>query len=180
MVMTTPAVALFVALGLWQLGEVLRLVSVRPQLRSGLAALVLLALAIQNGYFYLVEYPRNYYFMDRNGEVAMQAALQLDELGPNYGLYLFGEPHVFVDFPTTVFLAPYNIRKDLVESTLNELGIPAGEGALFVAIPENEQMLMQASQRFPGGDFSMVMRKTILGEVLYYSYTLQPATSDRP
>jgi 4-amino-4-deoxy-L-arabinose transferase-like glycosyltransferase len=180
MLMTTSAVALFVGLGIWQIIEVLRLISVRPRLRNGLAAALLLVLIVENGYFYLVEYPREVYFQDRNAEVAQHAAEQVAELGPNYGLYLLGAPHVFSGFPTSVFLAPDNPKYDPGAETIEEVSIPAGQGAFFAAIPENEALLDEIAGEFPGGERETFMRLAVPGEVLYYTYTLRPATSARP
>lgn len=180
LVMTGPAVALFVALGLWRLTEALRQISVRAQLRTGLAVALLLVMAVENVLFYLVEYPNNYYFQDRNGEVAMHAGLEVDELGPNYTLYLLGAPHVFASFPTITFVAPDNLRFDAVAETLSQVIIPAGHGAFFVAIPENEGLLAEVARRFPGGDGATLMRQSVPGETLYHTYTVAPQSTSQP
>jgi hypothetical protein len=180
LVMTGPAVALLFALGLWQLIEVLRTISVPVQIRNTVAGLVLLVLTFENGYFYLFTYPSNHYFADRNAEVGIHDALQVAELGHDYALYLLGAPHVFVEFPLTAFLAPDNIRQDLTADSLSQVTIPAGQGALFVAIPENAELLPQVEEVFPGGMHSTLMRPSTPEEILYHSYTLEPAASNRP
>jgi hypothetical protein len=180
LVMTGPAVALFVGLGLWQVIEMLRMLSLKAHLRTAITVGLLLFLTLENGIFYLVEYPRNYYFSDRNAEVATHAGQQASDLGANYGLYMFGAPHVFSGFPTTEFLAADNPRHDPDALALDDLTIPAGEGAFFVAIPENEALLDEVILRFPGGERSTLMRLPNPDEVLYYTYTVAPQGSSRP
>ena len=175
MVMTGPAVALFVALGLWQLVEVLARINPAARWRTVLMLIVVILLTLENGMFYFGEYRANDYFKDANGELAMEAGLQLGELGRNYSLFLIGHPRVFSDFPTLAFIAPDNEKYDLNPEELDGLlNLAINQGAIFVAIPENMEALAQIEQRFPGGTSQVIPRKTTENEILYYAYIVPP------
>ena len=173
MVMTGPAVALFLAIGLWQLGQVLERTGISLSWRNLATMALVLFLTAEHASFYFGEYRNHYYFEDPNGELALEAGQQLHQLGPDYALRLLGAPRVFADFPTLTFLAPNN---DIANLNLDELGaftLPENQGVLFAAIPENMDALDIIEDRFPGGTRQSIPRKT-KNEILYYAYILPP------
>jgi len=173
-IMTTPAVALFVALGLWQLGQVLERIGVSAPRRMLASLAVVSILAIENGFFYFGEYRSHYYFGDPSGELALEVGQQLVQLGPAYSLRLMGAPRVFSDFPTLSFIAPQNDKANLTLDELETFALTADQGFLFAAIPENKDALDLIEQRFPGGTRNPVARRALKPEVLYYAYVLPP------
>lgn len=174
MVMTAPAVALFVGIGLWQLGEVLARLNVRPFVRASAVFALVAFLSLENGLFYFAEYRDNYYFQDASAELAMEAGLQLNDLGSNYSLFVLGYPRVYSDFPTLTFLAAENPKSNPTPEELESIFLLSGQGALFVVIPENVETLVLIQNRFPDGVLSTVQRKATENEVLYYSYVVAP------
>ncbi|MEX1248332.1 MAG: glycosyltransferase family 39 protein [Anaerolineales bacterium] len=174
MVMTAPAVALFVAIGLWQLGQVLERINISSARRTMVMFAIVLFLIIENGIFYFGEYRTNYYFQDPSGELAMEAGQHLRELGPDYSLLLLGYPRVFAGFPTLTFMAPENDKGDLSAEELENIVLPSNQGVLFVAIPENIDALELIEERFPGGMRQSILRKAKTSEILYYAYIIPP------
>jgi 4-amino-4-deoxy-L-arabinose transferase-like glycosyltransferase len=179
MVMSIPAIAIFLALGLQQVAECLNNLHVSAKLIKIFTVATLAILFFQGVFFYYGKYWSGFYFQDGNSELGMETGLQLHQLGPETNFYLFGRPRVFANFPTTAFLAPENQRVDLTSADIDTLFVPATESALFVAIPDNMADLMRVEERFPGGEWQVVERKT-KPEVLYYAYILESVAYSRP
>jgi hypothetical protein len=179
MVMSIPAIAIFLALGIQQVISTLENLRVLPKLVKTLTIATMTILFLQGIFFYYGEYWSGFYFQDGNSELGMEAGLQLRQLGPDYIYYLFGRPRVFANFPTTEFLAPENQRHDVFSDSVDTLIIPRDERTLFVAIPDNMADLIRVEERFPGGSWEVVERKT-KPEVLYYAYILEPVDHARP
>jgi len=179
MVMSIPAIAIFLALGVQQVVIALENLRFPQKLVNALMVSAMAILFLQGIFFYFGEYWSGFYFQDGNSELGMEAGLELRRLGPDYTYYLFGRPRVFANFPTTEFLAPENQRRDIFSDSINTLIISRNEGALFVAIPDNMADLIQVEERFPGGSWEIVERKT-KPEVLYYAYILEPVDHTRP
>lgn len=174
MVMTAPAVALLIALGLEQSLQLMqRLKLINHRWAVGLSVAAMVALLAQNLTFYFVDYRRDFLFQDANGELAMELGLQVQRLGPTYDLYLIGYPRVFVSFPTLPYLVPRNERRDLLPEEVPGFTLPAGRPALLAATPENRIWLEQIANHHPGGEWYQVQR-VVRPEVLYYAYRLGP------
>jgi 4-amino-4-deoxy-L-arabinose transferase-like glycosyltransferase len=174
LVMTTPAVALFLALGIYKFTDyILKLKIFNQRWQTIVNATLLVVLAIQNIGFYFGVYRYRGYFEDASGELGQQIGLELQQLGSNYDFYLFGEPRVFAAFPTTVFLAPDNGYFDLTSDTIDSSTLRPGKGNIFVAIPENRADLGTIALKYPGGTWETVQRG-YKQEVLYYAYLMRP------
>lgn len=170
LVMTSPAVAIFLALGIEEFSEILaRLKVITPRWQTIFGILLIVIIGVQNISFYFGVYRTKNYFEDASSELGQQIGLELRELGPNYDFYLFGLPRVFAAFPTVVFLAPENEMYDLDSNSIDGLTITEGDSAIFVAIPENIADLQRVAEKFPGGTWEEVPR-IFKVEVLYYAY----------
>ena len=112
-VMTIPAVAIFVAIGISELLDVLGHFRVTWPVRRLLGTLVVIGLVIHGAYYYFGPYRAGGFFDDANGEVAMQVGQRLAQLGPDYTLVMIGAPRMFSDFPTIPFVAPGSRRSDI-------------------------------------------------------------------
>jgi hypothetical protein len=174
LVMSLPAVAIFVGLGIYKFSDyLLKAKLINLQWQKIISAIIIVLLVGQNiGFYFGVYYYQNYN-EDANGELGQQTGLELQRLGTDYDLYLFGIPRVFAAFPTTVFLAPDNGLYDLTTDKIGSLTLRSGKGNIFVAIPENRANLTAIEQKFPGGKWEAVPRK-FKAEVLYYAYLLPP------
>jgi 4-amino-4-deoxy-L-arabinose transferase-like glycosyltransferase len=179
LVMTIPATALFIALGIWQIAKVLIHLKFKQSWVYSMIIALVVILAIQNLSFYFGTYREKYYNQDANGELAMEAGLELQQLGDKYDYYLFGVPRIFAEFPTTEFLAPKVEKFDLAAESIPELSFTPGRGAFVVAIPENQELLQQVKEKYPGGKWEIFPRKS-RDEVLYYAYILTPDQTNSP
>jgi 4-amino-4-deoxy-L-arabinose transferase-like glycosyltransferase len=175
LIMTAPAVAILLALGIEQfMGILARIRIVNTTWQAALSILVLVILGFQNIFFYFGVYRTANYFEDATGELTQFVGLELQKLGPDYDYYLFGLPRVFAAFPTVVFLAPKSGMYDVTGDSIDSMVVPPGRGALIVAIPENLTTLQLVAQRFPGGTWEEVPRVYKV-ETLYYAYILPPS-----
>jgi hypothetical protein len=174
LVMSLPAVAILVGLGIFKFTDyLLKIKLINLQWQKIVITLIILILIGQNiGFYFGVYYYQNYN-EDANGEIGQQTGLELQRLGTDYDLYMFGIPRVFAAFPTTVFLAPDNDLIDLTTDKIDSLTLRPGQGNIFVAIPENRADLTAIEQKFPGGTWESVPRR-FKAEILYYAYLLPP------
>jgi 4-amino-4-deoxy-L-arabinose transferase-like glycosyltransferase len=172
LIMTSPAVAIFIALGITQFFRILtqlNLLNLRWQAIFSVSLLVILGM--QNIAYYFGIYRYENYFQDATGEYAEVFGLELEKLGPNYDYYLFGLPRIFAAFPTIVFLSPENNMYDINRDMIDSLVLNPGKSNIFVAIPENRIDLERIKEIYPGGTWEEVGRRYRL-EVLYYAYIL--------
>jgi hypothetical protein len=172
LIMTAPAVALFLALGVNLVAILLdRLKIFAPRTSILVCACLVAILGMQNVATYFGPYRYQDYFEDATGELTQKIGLELQQLGPNYDYYLFGMPRIFAFFPTIDFLAPDNKTYDLTGEDIDSLVLNRGRSNIFVAIPENQAYLERIANKFPGGTMELVNRR-YKTEVLYYAYIL--------
>jgi 4-amino-4-deoxy-L-arabinose transferase-like glycosyltransferase len=174
LVMSLPAVAIILGLGIYEFSDhLLKMKLINLQWQKIISLIIVLILVGQNiGFYFGVYYYQNDN-EDANGELGQQTGLELQHLGSDYDLYLFGTPRVFAGFPTTVFLAPENAFYDLTTDKIDSLTLRPGKGDLFVAIPENRADLATIELKYPGGKWESVQRQ-FKQEVLYYAYLIPP------
>jgi hypothetical protein len=174
LVMSLPAVAIILGLGIYEFSDhLLKMKLINLQWQKIISLIIVMILVGQNiGFYFGVYYYQNDN-EDANGELGQQTGLELQHLGSDYDLYLFGTPRVFAGFPTTVFLAPENALYDLTTDKIDSLILRPGKGDLFVAIPENRADLATIELKYPGGKWESVQRQ-FKQEVLYYAYLIPP------
>ena len=173
LLMTTPAVALLLALGAYKILEYLQKFNLIKQ-RAFTPAMAALALILicQNVNYYMLTYRSNMYFQDANGEYAMEVGEIARSLGSNYRIFVLGEPRIFSSFPTMAFIAPDNPRTDLGAGSIGTFELPPGEKAAFFSIPENRALLAMIIEKYPGGETGHVFRKPKPDEMLFEYYVL--------
>jgi len=164
-------VAIFVAIGISKLLDILGPFQIALPLRMLLGALLVLGLAAYNAYYYFGPYRDGDYFHDENSEVAMQAGLRLADLGPDYTLVMLGAPNLFSDFPTIPFVAPGNHRVDLEPAMARDATLDGLLPAFLVATPDNLSALRTIARRFPGGEWETVQSKS-RPVTLYVGYVI--------
>lgn len=175
MLMTSPPVAIYMALGTFKVIEYLGQFRIVRERATNLAFLaVVFVISYQNINFYMGEYRQNMYFENANGELAMEAALMANELGEIHTFYLLGSPRIFSVFPTLPFLIPQSSRLDLTAEGIATLTLPPDRGVAFFAIPENSLLIEEVSQKFPGGQRGLIYRKPRPNEILFEYYILSP------
>lgn len=171
MIMTAPAVALFVALGLTTVRDVVARFQVPAAWLHAGAAAIMAVMVVQNALFYFGPYRSGHYFDDANAEVAMQVGTKLQALGPKYTLGMIGLPRMFSGFSTIPFMAPDNPRIDIQSADAATVDLSQNLPVLLAATPDNETALRILAQRYPGGTWESVGRMGV-NEALYFSYTV--------
>jgi hypothetical protein len=173
LLMTSPAVALFMALGAYKVVEYLQKFRILPErIILPIFALIAAIITVQHVNFYMVEYKNNLYFQDANGEYAMEVALMAKERGKDFQIFMLGAPRIFSGFPTVAFISPENPRLDLTAESIATLQLPPDSKAGFFAIPENRMLIDAISQKYPGGQRGLVYRKSNLNEILFEYYII--------
>jgi 4-amino-4-deoxy-L-arabinose transferase-like glycosyltransferase len=171
LLMTTPAVAVLMAVGLrTAFTQIERRKLIVERLFVPVCVVIVSAIAFQNIRFYLVEYRRQMYFQDTNAEFAMEVGLMARSFGDDCSLYLLGAPHVFASFPTFRYLAPRSVIIDLAAADADGLSRPAHTPAAFFAIAENRSLLADLKRKIPGGSGGIFYRKSRPGEILFEYY----------
>ncbi len=175
LLMTSPPVALFMALGMYKIAEYLQKFRLLPE-RVFIPVFFLVAAIItfQNTRFYMFEYRDNLYFQDANSEYAMEVGLMARTLGPDYQIFVLGEPRVNTGIPTLSYLVPHNQLIDLGAGNLQTLALAPDQKVAFFAIPEDQALLAEVRQRYPGGRSGLVYRTPRPSEILFEYYILPP------
>ena len=180
LLMTSPAVSIFMALGTSKVIEYLQRFRLLPERAAVLIFLAVVSIiSYQNINFYMGEYRTNMYFTNiyfenANGEFAMEVGLLANDIGEGYMIYILGEPRILSSFPTIPFLIPENQRADFNAETLAALTLTPDQKVAFFAIPENRPLLEEISQKFPGGQRGLIYRKPRPAEILLEYYILAP------
>jgi 4-amino-4-deoxy-L-arabinose transferase-like glycosyltransferase len=175
LLMTSPVVALFMAVGSFKILEYLQKFKIVPErVIAPILILLVSIIAYQNINYYMLEYKNNAYFEDANGEYAMEISLMANQRGNDFQIFVLGAPRVFAAFPTFAFVAPTNPRSDLYPENIEALQLPTNKQVGFFATPENRQLLQQIIQRYPGGEGGLVYRRTKPDQVLFEYYIIDP------
>jgi 4-amino-4-deoxy-L-arabinose transferase-like glycosyltransferase len=183
LLMTAPAVALLVALGLRKTAEAAERMGVFS-LRGAVAlcAAVATLISLQGVYFYFGEYRQGHYFEDASNEMSYESFHHTAQLGQDYRMYIVGYPRVFVAFANFDYLAPDLPKQDFNDVTPESVAaLPRDRGAFFLTIPERRQDLQNIARWVPGGEWIQVYRRYQPVDVLYYAYQVPPeAFAARP
>ena len=175
LLMTSPAVSIFMALGTFKVVEYLQKFRIIPERAvTFIFFAVVSIITYQNINFYMVEYKKNMYFQNTNGEFAMETGLISNDIGEGYMIYIVGSPRILSSFPTIPFLIPENQRADFNAETLAALTLTPDQKVAFFAVPESRPLLEEISQKFPGGERGLVYRKPRPTEILLEYYILAP------
>jgi 4-amino-4-deoxy-L-arabinose transferase-like glycosyltransferase len=173
LMMTSPAVAILLAIGLAKTTGVLEKLKILSPRWGNIAITgVLFILTVQNVTFYMGEYRQNYYFQDSISEIGMEAGLISRRLSPETIIYMIGAPYISAGFPTIVFCAPQNPKFDLNPEDVSSLALESGQKVVFFAIPAYFDNLQYIINNFPGGKEGLVYRKPNPQEILFKYYIL--------
>ncbi|MCZ7571986.1 MAG: glycosyltransferase family 39 protein [Ardenticatenaceae bacterium] len=151
-----PPAVFFVALALLRIGQIAQrawgerdLDRLTPYL-----AAAILALSLSSVKWYFVDYTPLRVYGSYNGVVATALGeYARDVLGPDWRIYFFGPPRMYVGFGSIPYLAP-NVEGVDIHQPLTvppDRGLaPADKGAAFVFLPERREELALVRQTFPG------------------------------
>jgi hypothetical protein len=183
LILSSGAVALLVAVGLYQIADQLRqTLGASSVLRNVVCAAVVGVLAYQGLTFYFVDYRIHNYYEDHTNEITYESGQYAAALGPNYRMFLIGNgsPQVLDNFADFHYLAPeaHTLNfNDVNDTTLAAL--PRNVGAFFVAVPSKLPDLQLVSRTIPGGHWFQVQRRFHPEQVSYYGYVVSPAVMAR-
>jgi len=95
-------------------------------------------------------------------------------MGSDLKIFVLGAPRVYSGFPTFSFIAPNNPRVDLGAEGIPTLELSTDQKAGFFAIPENRLLLVDISQKYPGGESGIIYRRSRPNEILFEYYIIEP------
>jgi hypothetical protein len=173
--LTVPAV-FFVAFALHQIGLILLNVWRHASARTIIAqstGVVALALALMSVRWYFVDFTPLMAYGGGNGMVATAIAKYArDQLGPDWRMYFFGPPRMYIGLASIPYLAPDVEGMDV----LNPLTAPPGPGtflddkhAAFIFLPERFAELDLVRRTFPNGEL-LEYPSPLGGEPIYFLY----------
>lgn len=159
--MAAPAV-FFVALAVFRVGQVIlhSLGAHNPRLLQLSVAVVIVALSLTSIRWYFVEYTPLRVYGNYNAVVATSLGKYArDELDPNWRIYFFGPPRMYVTFGSIPYIAPEVEGVDFVEpldAPLDRNQIPPDKHAVFVFLPERLGELDLVRETFPDGELEQI------------------------
>jgi hypothetical protein len=182
LLMSTPPLALLVALGLRKTASLLQQgLVIKPRFVSAVCGLAAAVMAVQGIVFYFGEYRAGHYFADPSNEFSYEVALKMRALGPSYRTFLLGEPSVFSPFADFAYLAPDVEIVDYNTVTQDTFAaLPRDKGAFFVAVPSRLDDLRLVEQWAPPGTWHMVPRRYQAPEPAYFAYVVPPQAFAQP
>lgn len=154
--MSVPAV-FFVALALVKIGQVALYVlgTYRPRFLVPYLSAAVLLLSLFSVRLYFVEYTPTRVYGNYHAVIATALGQYAhEELGPDWQIFFFGAPEMYVGFGSIPYLAPEVPRQDVLEPLMAPPDWnPAAQGkhAAFVFLPARRGELALVQQAFPGG-----------------------------
>jgi len=172
-VAATPALALMIGYGLYQLSQML--IKCLPKWSCAISIAVIsasLLMAADDARFYYLEYTPTSDFSGFNGEVAQKLANRLKKEPAGTPLYFIGYPGMgFDSIGSLPFLAPQISYTDLVEDWMkSDLPVPTSDKAFFVFLPNHDADRAFVEKEYPDGNWSEEYYKD--ETVLYWLYEL--------
>jgi len=173
MVITAPALALFVGLGVdWVSGLVRPLIGDSRVLRWCLVAALVVAIAVLNVGYYFIEYTPTRVYGNPTAEMTTVLARHLARKGGDHVVYFHGPPFVYWDFGTLCFMARGVAGMDVPPPGEGHPPEPdLSRGARFVFHPVRVDELEGVRTRYPGGTVVYV-RSSADDELLYAMYEI--------
>lgn len=175
-----PPAVFFVALALMRIGQIVQrawgerdLERLAPYLGAAVLALSLVSVK-----WYFVDFTPLRLYGSFNGVVATALGeYARDELGPEWRIYFFGPPRMYVGFGSIPYLAPnvegVDIHQPLTTPPDRGLAVP-DKAAAFVFPPERRGELELVRETFPGGEIEEVP-SPLGGDPLFIVYRVPRA-----
>ena len=182
LLMSAPALALIVALGLRHTANALAQVRLVPaRMAAAACALLVTVFAVQGILFYFGAYRTGHYFEDPSNDFSYEVAVKAEALGTDYRTFLLGEPSVFASFGDFGYLASDVQVVDYDTVTPDTFAaLPRDKAAFFVAVPSRVDDLRQVQQWLPGGTWQEVPRRYQAPQVDYFAYVVPAQVFARP
>jgi 4-amino-4-deoxy-L-arabinose transferase-like glycosyltransferase len=171
LLLATPAVAVFAALGIWNVWSlVARISGMNWQVAGAFATVAVLAFSSLS--FYFREYTPRYYFADLNSEVGTELGRYLAQAGRGGYVYFDGLPRMWYrSVPSTEFLSDAAPGEDFETGTVPDIARKK-RPILFVVLPHLRADLDRVKSVYPGGRSFVVRRRPRPEEPLFLTYRL--------
>lgn len=152
-----PPAVFFVALALLKIGQILRSVwdAWTPHIFALYLIPSMLVIIIASVQWYFVEFTPLRLYGDLNGAVATEMATYMrDRLSPEWRIYFFGPPRMYIAFGSIPYIAPDVQGVDISEpltAPLDPAIVQPDKNAAFVFLPERLGELEWVRKTFPNG-----------------------------
>jgi phage shock protein PspC (stress-responsive transcriptional regulator) len=163
LVTTGPPAVFFVALSLEQIGSIVRRVWQSITLNRllpafGAAAIIALSALSLNWYFN--EYTPMLVYGNDTAVIATGIAhYASDHLGPDWRMYFFGPPRMYINFGSIAYLVPDIEGRDIPDPLTAPPPIdfaPNDKNAAFIFLPERRAELDLVRQTYPNGEGEVI------------------------
>lgn len=153
LVIASPAVALFVTIGLVQAVSLARrLLNLHRRWEALVSTIIVLALAMSSLWFYFCEFTPSNRYGSENGETATMIGYYLRGFQGDCQAYFYGAPRIYWNFGTMAFLAPDVQGQDVLEPLVAPLDFAVEDRqAVFLFLPERAGELIEVQRAFPEG-----------------------------
>jgi 4-amino-4-deoxy-L-arabinose transferase-like glycosyltransferase len=130
-----------------------------------LLAVPIIALLLRNNYqIYMTYVPR------APGSGILRLCQQMRQEATEYKTYLFGLPHLSVNYGTVRFIARDAERVDVRGPQDYSNLDTSTKGALFIALPQRVEELEAVRELYPGGDYAMLYDEVGRPQYAYYRW----------
>ncbi|HYN90150.1 MAG TPA: glycosyltransferase family 39 protein, partial [Ardenticatenaceae bacterium] len=175
LIAVAPPAIFFVAFALTRIGELFQQAWAsreRLTLAPYLTAAVLV-LSLTSVRWYFTDFTPTYRYGSFNGLVATRLAhYAKDELGPEWRIYFFGPPRMYIGYGTIPYLAPEVGGVDVPQPLTappDASFAPPDKNAAFVFLPERLPELEWVRQAFPAGEVEE-LASPLGGDALFIVY----------
>jgi 4-amino-4-deoxy-L-arabinose transferase-like glycosyltransferase len=150
-----PAVCVLAALGLWKVVHFFGSLARYPKVRTGaIAAVMVGVMMLADVNWYFREYIPKPYFLDLNTEIGNILGHYLADVSPDYQVFFFGAPRMYISYSGIEFLAGRRVGADVVQPLPpgQRPAMVRGERRLiFIFLPERLGEMQAVRQFFPNG-----------------------------
>lgn len=175
MLMSTPALAIIVALGMTSILNVFNQLYPRTLKFS---PIILLGLMLYFGYanisYYFYDYRIGHYYEDPVNELTYETRTFIAPLHTQGRMYLIANPdQPYLTFESFNYFSP-DVEKDEFNEVTKEAlaNLPKDKDILFLALPNYQSNLKLISQWVPGGKWTEFPRRYQPDYMLFYTYKI--------
>jgi hypothetical protein len=176
MLMSTPALAIVIAIGLTKFLELIPFEGKGYQRISNLLLLIfVLYFGYQNISFYFQDYKTGHYFEDPTNEFTFETRTEITPLHTTGRLFLLSTPgEPFLTFANFEYFSP-DVEKFYMDEVTPEYisSLPNDKDALFIATADRQPDLIYLTKVFPGGELKEFKRRYQPDKLLFLSYMVK-------
>lgn len=171
--LTVPTIY-FVAVGVGLVLAQLKKAIPRINVNLLLAAVVITFCAVHIN-LYFIEFSPQRLYGSKRAEAATELAGYLNQFDEKPDVYFVGAPWMYWHFATLPFLVEDITAEDIIDPLSDSIGvlqIDPSDDSLFVFLPEREDELPLAQEKYPGGVLDQIV-SPVDDQVLFTLYTVR-------